>query len=160
MSKRSSPKTLEDFLSLAVKEGDCLVWTRCVNTDGYPRCKWKSSFNGKVHRIVYELANPDQLIDGYVIRHTCDNIKCINPAHLLVGKPFDNNRDRDIRGRSGTAKLTPSQVIDIRSLYSNTPMLQKDIAESFGVNPRTVSGIVTGKNWKWVDEKEKDHLRD
>ena len=46
-------RDLEFFLKHTKENGDCLEWTRCFNTDGYPRCAWNGSSNGKVHRIVY-----------------------------------------------------------------------------------------------------------
>ncbi len=62
-----------------------------------------------LHRLVYCTAHKLSLegIDGKVVRHTCDNPRCINPNHLLLGSRADNNRDRADRGRS--AKLIPSR---------------------------------------------------
>lgn len=47
------------------------------------------------------------LMPGDVVRHTCDNPRCINPEHLILGSKADNNRDRAERGRS--AKRVPSR---------------------------------------------------
>ncbi|ACP44084.1 hypothetical protein VPP93_gp13 [Vibrio phage VP93] len=46
-------------------------------------------------------------IKHVVVRHTCDNPRCINPDHLIGGTIADNNRDRAERGRS--AKTVPSR---------------------------------------------------
>lgn len=62
-----------------------------------------------LHRIVYaEKLNKtlDDII-GVVVRHTCDNPRCINPDHLIGGTKADNNRDRAVRGRS--AKRVPNR---------------------------------------------------
>lgn len=62
-----------------------------------------------LHRLVYVqhagLALSD--IDGAVVRHRCDNPRCIEPTHLLLGTKADNNKDRAERGRS--AKVVPSR---------------------------------------------------
>lgn len=41
-------------------------------------------------------------LHGYlpaVVRHTCDNTICVNPAHLLPGTQLENTRDSIERGR-------------------------------------------------------------
>jgi len=92
-------KTLEEILSYTEQVGDCLEWTRCYNSDGYPRMAWNGSTNGKVHRIVYELSTGESP-NGYVVRHRCDNPRCVNPSHLELGTALDNIKDREDRGRT------------------------------------------------------------
>jgi hypothetical protein len=38
--------------------------------------------------------------EGAVLRHTCDNRRCVNPNHLLLGTIADNNQDRQLQRRS------------------------------------------------------------
>lgn len=141
-------KTLEDFLKHTTPLGECLLWTRCINTDGYPRAAWKGSANGKVHRIVYSLVHPKQTIEGFVIRHKCDTPLCINPEHLLRGTEADNMKDRDARERHGQAKVSHAQVRAIRDLagkYKNV-----ELAAMFGINSRTISSIISCTHFKHV----------
>jgi hypothetical protein len=71
----------------------------------------------QAHRVSYEMyVGP--IPAGMLIRHNCDNRKCVNPDHLLPGTCKDNtqdmlarNRQPDMRGKhvgeeSGTSKLT------------------------------------------------------
>ncbi len=53
------------------------------------------------HRVAFILHNGIALnaIDVPVVRHTCDNPPCCNPAHLLAGTHADNMRDMHDRGR-------------------------------------------------------------
>lgn len=120
--------------------GDCLEWTRCLNTDGYPRM----SGNVKVHRLMYELNNPDDDIKGFVIRHTCDNPKCINPDHLLKGTAAQNILDRDSRGRT-YRKYTLDIHSKVRALLKTGLLTQKEIANIVGIDPRRVSDINTNR---------------
>lgn len=48
------------------------------------------------------------------------------------------------------AKLTAREVIRIRELYATDKYTQDFLAMCFGVNPRMISKIVTGTNWKSV----------
>jgi hypothetical protein len=150
---RTSPKTVNNFLSFTTKNGDCLEWTRCFNSDGYPRCKWNDDANGKVHRIVYQLQHPDTDISNLVVRHSCDNIKCINPEHLEHGTSADNMYDRDVRGRHGMAKLSAKKAAEIRLMKKEYPdMTQKELGAMFGVNYRTISYVLNNKTWVWMNK--------
>lgn len=130
---------LQDLLDNTVPNGECLEWTRCFNTDGYARM----GGNVKVHRLVYELAtglNPK----GLVVRHTCDNIKCINPDHLIIGTLVDNNRDRDERGRTYKV-ITLAIIRRTLHLLASDLLSQKEIALLVGIDARRVSDIHNGK---------------
>ena len=143
-------KTLQELLTHTRENNGCLEWTRCFNTDGYPRCVWKGSSNGKVHRIVYQLSNPEHDISGQVVRHTCDNPKCINPAHLLLGSHADNMRDRDTRLRHGKALFNPKQVLAMRTLWQTGSYTQKELGAMFGCNHRTAGYVVRNLSYRWV----------
>lgn len=75
-----------------------------LNTSGYPRI----GKNGKqycVHRFLYEeLFGP--VPEGHVVRHKCDNRRCINPEHLELGTYKENSQDmverKRVRGRYTT----------------------------------------------------------
>lgn len=142
-------KDLDFFLKHTIPIGTCKEWTKCLNTDGYPRTAWEGSTNGKVHRIVWELSNKKSAT-GLVVRHLCNNPKCINPKHLSIGTPADNMKDRDSAGRHGASKITPKDVNIICHLYNTKQYTQKEIGSLFSIDSRTVSSIIKGKHWKHV----------
>lgn len=74
----------------------CWPWTGGIQSTGY------GSFmlNGraeKAHRVSAALSGKQ--INGMVVRHNCDNRRCVNSAHLRPGTIADNNRDMWERGR-------------------------------------------------------------
>lgn len=142
-------KDLGFFLSNTTLEDGCLIWKGCFNTDGYARTAWSGHSNGKVHRIVYELYYKDNP-DGFVVRHSCDNPKCINPIHLSRGTNTENIKDRTERNRHGQRKIESKDVGTIRLLYKTKQYTQKEIGNLFGINSRTVSSIIKGSHWKSV----------
>lgn len=142
-------KDLNYYLSFTVtNENGCMEWQRCLNSDGYPRAAIRGNSNGKVHREVYALHTQED-IAGKVIRHTCDNPRCINPDHLISGTPADNVRDMDSRQRRGHSKLTHDQVRAIRAIGDK--LTRKEIARMFGVDSRTISSIILRRHWKHVE---------
>ena len=130
------------------KKTKCHVWKMCLNSDGYARLSINGNTNIKVHRLVYSLAHPEEDICGKVIRHTCDNPECVNPRHLLSGTAGDNMLDRDIRNRHGLAKLNDEKAINIRKLYASGNFLQRELAEMYDVDGRTISYVILRKTWK------------
>jgi len=92
-----------------------------------------------------------------VVMHTCDNRRCINPAHLVAGDWDKNNKDRAAKGRSAKAvkkrrKLTYEQATEIRARWALKNPVGKDprngvaqLARDYGVDTNTVYNIVKGK---------------
>lgn len=75
--------------------------------------------NEKAHRVAYCAANelPITAIAGLLVRHTCDNPRCVNPAHLLLGTNSDNMNDMRVRERQTTRKLTQDEAYYCRKVY-------------------------------------------
>lgn len=81
---------------------DCWNWTGATATFGYGRVKISGRLYS-THRIAYTLANGPILdleeYHGAVVRHSCDNPCCCNPAHLCIGDQRANVHDMVSRGR-------------------------------------------------------------
>lgn len=144
ISKKSKTNRdkLIDLTNHTTANGECKEWKGCLNTDGYPRMVYNRNCNTKVHRLVASLFY-EQDITGLVVRHTCDNPKCINPSHLKLGTPKDNMKDREERGRT-FIRYTSEIVQEVRSLLSTNQYTHKEISELTNIDPRRVSDIYTG----------------
>ena len=81
----------------------------------------------------------------------------MNPSHLYIGTPLDNNRDMILKGRqrypkgeeSYAAKLTTEDVLRIRALHEQG-VIQRRIAELFSVGFKAVNKIILRQRWKHV----------
>ena len=67
-----------------------------------------------------------------------------------VGKKHTDITKKHISKNNGKgfAKVTPEQVREIRHLYANTNMSQKEIGKLFGIASSTTNQIITKKWWK------------
>ena len=45
------------------------------------------------HRIAYEAHHAEPIPDELIVMHTCDNPRCFNPEHLVLGTNMDNTQD-------------------------------------------------------------------
>ena len=85
------------FWSHVDKTDGCWNWNGARHVRGYGKLRFLDQ-HVSAHRLSYELANGPIAIGGYVC-HTCDNPRCVNPAHLYLGTALTNNRDTMSRGR-------------------------------------------------------------
>ena len=99
------PKDIERFNSLFTKNGpdDCWPWRR--ECHGYPSFGVRGrSLLG--HRLAWALHNRAEPGRSYVC-HSCDNPKCVNPAHLHLGSQKQNQQER--RSRYGAFRWAVGQ---------------------------------------------------
>lgn len=86
-----------------------------------------------------------------VVRHTCDNMRCINPDHLIGGTQSDNMKDRSLRGRSPRTqptkrKLTFEAAESIRASYT-LGLTMKALSEAYGVSTSNIYNIIRGTTY-------------
>lgn len=90
------------------KTDTCWLWTAGTNKDGYGKITDKGK-NLQVHRLSY-LWEHGSLPDNSLVRHTCNNPRCVNPDHLVLGTYMDNAQDRERANRNGTPKGSASYL--------------------------------------------------
>lgn len=90
------------------------------------------------------------LREDQVVRHTCGNLACVRPDHLVARLVDDD--DADERGRTrahSTARLNERQVIQMRQRRAGgTPTAV--LARQFGISRNTVWRVVSGQSWSHV----------
>lgn len=82
-----------------VTETGCRIWLLGLHgrsSYGQLRYKGKTCY---AHRLAYEVFVKEIPANRHVL-HICDVPCCINPAHLYIGTPADNAKDRVRRGRN------------------------------------------------------------
>lgn len=103
------------------------------DTTGYVRLT-RNKKSVYLHRYVYELYI-GEIPEGLIVRHKCDNSKCINPEHLEIGTHKDNTQDMIKRGRSKKGK----SIIDKQLAIKIKEMLLEDTGEKWGIKYTRIS---------------------
>lgn len=108
-------------------------------------------FHVSVHRFIMasKLGVGLTDIDGYCVRHKCDNKRCINPDHLCLGTHQDNYDDMFIRNKHGQRYkrvCTAEMAATIKSEYvkGSSTHGHKALAKKYGISQYVVFKICTG----------------
>lgn len=135
----------------------CWPWMGGLNASGYGVTRF-GGIRKSAHRLSYELAHGPLGANEWVL-HTCDNRKCVNPAHLYKGHAKENAADMVSRNRQRlrfgeehpAAKLDRSKVLRIRELFAHG-MNKAAIAREIGVSRSSVVDVLSGRVWSHVLE--------
>lgn len=158
-------------------EGSCWEWSGTLTNWGYGRIVFKYHLES-AHRFSYRLHTGEEIPKGLCVCHSCDNKKCVNPAHLWLGTTQENTKDRNQKNRvskglkhslatrkktpvgerNASAKLTAQNVLEIVDMRQNK-VPYKTIAERFGVSIGCLEGIMWGYNWTHVTKFPKKEKR-
>jgi len=134
-----------------IPEAGCWIWTGTTTVRGYGQI---ISNNRKhyAHRASYE-AFIGPIPEGMNVCHACDNVYCVNPAHLFLGTQKQNLEDMARKKRSTLgeknpmAKLRSKDVQDIKHRI-NLGNSDSEIALEFNVSRQTINNIKHGRVWK------------
>lgn len=168
--------------SIPEPNSGCWIWTGAISSGslGYGSLRIGRNTT-RAHRAAYE-AFRGSIPSGMFVCHKCDVSLCINPDHLFLGTPADNNKDRREKGRdhwirrrdvaermlaiaraakkqapvggmTNSAKLTEDDVRRIRMLAKNG-VRQRALAFQFGISQSTVSALISKQTWGHINDTE------
>jgi hypothetical protein len=155
-------KSADERFAMQVRKqaSGCLHWVGATDQDGYGAFKGEAA--GKMyyraHRWSWAFHN-DQPIPPYGhICHTCDNPRCVNPDHLVLGTALSNMQDKIAKGRArvgegekhGSAVLTEDQA---RAILSD-PRTYTELAAAYNVKPSTIGSLKQRYSWRSLGDVE------
>lgn len=174
MKKHRSPLPFDAILArvqkyVAINEATgCHEWTAALGRGGYG-AMWDGSRTMGAHRLVFQSKLGRVLTRWELVCHSCDNPKCVNPAHLWLGTPKANMNDMDRKGRriitekarnvlrnkdakgdkNNMARLSSADVDVIQASRGDAAAM----ATRFGVTRNHIYKIRNGVRWPHKDAR-------
>ena len=146
-------------------EGACWPWIASLADNRYGQCKWPVSGSRKkerAHRVAFLICNGwlpvGRRAGSLVVRHSCDNPKCCNPAHLLTGTQKQNVHDAIDRGRASKpprhrgenhprARLNYTIASEARAAHAEG-VTCAELARRYEVGETTMGHLLAGRTWR------------
>lgn len=121
---------IEKFWAKVDRSGgddQCWQWMAGLHARGYGRLRWGGEPEN-AHRIAWMLTN-GAIPDGLHVLHTCDNLACCNPHHLVLGTQAEKAVNRPARKRAAGAVKPRTINHVLHSLKKLRATLQRTVTE-------------------------------
>ena len=168
MAHQRTPEQVRQHIqeSSTIDDNGCWLWNKHIAPNGYGTMRYAGGTNTGAHRVSFMVFN-GEIPDGMVVRHhptLCNNKRCVNPEHLIVGTHQENIHDKILAGTMNQGEshyrsnLTESDVIMMREIYdkhikgkgsaSNKEHSVPKLAKMFGVSYQLADRVCRRLTWK------------
>ena len=135
---------------------DCIIWPFSRDSSGYAQI-WNTRSMKTVSKLLCIELNGLPPTPQHEAAHSCGKGSngCVTKNHVYWATRSENEIEKIKHGtsnrgnqRSGKAKLTESQVHELRALYGT--MGYTRLASKYGINRKSVEKIVKRINWAHI----------
>jgi hypothetical protein len=134
-------------ITWVIEDGCWVCTSHKPGSTGYPSI----SQNKSILKLMYE-QKYGKIPKKKCMLHKCDNRKCINPDHVMIGSKGDNCRDRHVKKRDCHGTMSPQHKLDEQKIIFARELRLSgyyywQIANFFEVHTSTICNALTGRSW-------------
>lgn len=140
--------------AMLMETDDCIIWPYSKLENGHGHLRRDDGKTSLVHRLACEIEHGPAPEGKPLATHgPCHNPSCFNRRHVGWGSHKDNAADRRRDGTSPigranpAAKLSESDVQEIRQRYAAGGVTHEKLAAEYGVCRVSVTNVLRRKTW-------------
>lgn len=160
MTSSATPMTISDIHARCTELGDCWLWQGSRTSTGHPIMPGPLR-RVLVRRYVWQLLGHELPERGHVLKATCGESLCCNPAHLavwsrsrLMADAYVSSRNTVVEyaaRRAGRIKQGGTKVtLEVARRIRVDTRAAEAIAREIGISPSMVRKIRSGQCWRDV----------
>jgi len=149
---------INKFMEYVIMSEGCWGWNGFTTGIGYGQFSGRKG-NVTAHRFAYSYWN-GEIPKGMLVRHTCDNPICSNPAHLIIGTARQNQEDRACKNGNGPGKTKPTreELKELYILWKEGNNLARKLSEKYHCHANKLLRAVMENKWGSSECYEKELL--
>ncbi len=159
--------------NIRTDDNGCWLWTATIDSGGYGQMRVGGPIQ-KAHQVAWTLATGAPVPEDHMVLHTCDVRACVRNdergvyvvrgreypryGHLFLGDQTANMQDMADKGRAilpdqrggkhAGARLTETQVREIRERFQSGIMLYQDLAAEYNVSSQSIGKVIRRERWR------------
>ena len=144
------------FIDFPSDDHSCWLWTGGITKKGYGKVTLSDGKSYLVHRVIcaWNYGDRPDFEAGHALHEICGNTNCCAYHHLSWQTSVYNQRQKQIDGthlnvpkgeKHSKAKLTDSQIDEIKEKYATGKYTQIELGKEYGVKRSSIGYHVNGK---------------
>lgn len=136
------------------KDNGCWEWTGAISGNGYGSVT--IDYQGyAAHRVSLCIHRDDidEISDIDTVHHECRNKSCVRPEHLQICTQRENLIEAVRNDNASRQSVTVAEAREIKDRYRSEEcdLSQRELADEFNTNQKSVWKIVNGESFEFLD---------
>lgn len=136
-----------------MKEDDCLIWQGATHRQGYGMVRLDGKMTTTHRAVGLETHGNPGNPRVYQFTHTCGNLLCCNPRHIVVKTAREimiDSVENRLPRIGNTKRLTVKEILEIKYHTDTSWGSSHKLAKKYDISDSVVGKIRRGETYKWI----------